>query len=191
MLKKTLVFAAFVGFAFTVDTPTPAYAAGAKCTNHKHTGTGRGPSKKIAKLAARKKWVYGVLKHKHHPFMATWIKAAEKSYSCRRKYGVYKCRAQAYACKTSPFEPSGTGWAGRKRIGSSGFTNWCKKTYRNVRWAKLIGKTAGDWVCVMKNGSHKPISVKGACKLQYGVGQVYKAAALKWSDPYSWDCYLR
>ena len=47
-------------------------------------------------------------------------------------------------------------------------TPWCKKTFGGNFKAKLIGSTAGDWTCQQSAGNRRPISVKSACKLQYG-----------------------
>ena len=186
MLKMTILFTALVGFSFAVITPTPAYAA--LCVKHKHTGTGRGPSEKIAKYAARQKWRYEVRKHKH---MAQniknilWGNSVGQSSSCSRKFRIYKCKVQAYPCKSK--------YMGSRKVQIPPvlFSRWCQKSYRDSRYAKLIGKTAGDWVCIMKNGSHRPISVKGVCTDYWGIPNVLRARADDWNDPKSWKCYVR
>ncbi len=64
---------------------------------------------------------------------------------------------------------------------------WCKSKFGSNFKAKLIGNTAGDWVCQQSEGNRRPISVKAACKLQYG-SNIVKAKAINWNDPYSWKC---
>ncbi len=107
MLKKALVFATFVGFAFTLNIPTPAYAL-KFCISHKHTGTGRSLSKRTAKIAARAKWRFEVLLDKHVG-KNLWSQAKDKSISCRKKYGAYKCRAQAIPCFPNKVPGSSSG----------------------------------------------------------------------------------
>ncbi|MHA1547031.1 MAG: RICIN domain-containing protein [Alphaproteobacteria bacterium] len=103
MLKSTIVFAALVGFASTVMTPAPAYALGF-CIKHEHVGSGRGPTRSVAKLAARAKWRFEVLKH-GHVGRILWSQAEKKSTNCSRKYYGYKCRARGVACLPSTTIP--------------------------------------------------------------------------------------
>jgi phage-related protein len=72
-------------------------------------------------------------------------------------------------------------------LGGVNLTGWCKQEFGTKFKAELIGKTAGDWTCQQSAGNRRPISVKAACKLQYG-SRAYKAKALNWNSPYSWRC---
>jgi hypothetical protein len=123
MLKKTIVFATFVGFAFTVNPPAPAYALNL-CISHKHTGTGRSATKRTAKYLARQKWRAEVLIHRH-PGKHFWSQAKNKSSKCSRKYGVYKCRVQAIPCLPSPKLPGSS--SGKPK-------ETAYKRLRNVLW---------------------------------------------------------
>lgn len=70
-------------------------------------------------------------------------------------------------------------------------TPWCKSNYGSQFKAKLIGKTAGDWVCEQSAGNRRPISVSSACKLQHGKKRFKKAKAINWNNPYSWKCFYK
>jgi len=72
-------------------------------------------------------------------------------------------------------------------LGGVNLTPWCKSKYGSRFKAKLIGKSAGDWVCEQSRGNRRSISVTSACKLQYG-RKAKKSKALNWNDPYSWKC---
>jgi hypothetical protein len=111
MLKRTIVFAAFAGLAFTVITSAPAYAG--ICLNHKHAGTGKGPTKGSAKAAARAKWRYEVIKHKH-PARILWSQSENQSTSCSKRVYGYTCKAKATACL-----PDATG-----QIGEGLYRKW-------------------------------------------------------------------
>jgi len=73
-------------------------------------------------------------------------------------------------------------------LGGVNLSAWCAKQHGTGFKAKLIGKTAGDWTCERSAGDRRPVSVKNACKLQYG-NKAYKAKALNWNDPLSWKCF--
>ena len=187
MLKKPLVFTALLGLIGSIIPFAPATAeatSGICYIKHKHTGTGRGPSKTTAKWAARQKWKAVVLAH-GHPRNVMWQYSKEQSASCSRSYGVYKCKVQAFPC-----EP---GADNSTRISRGvNLDPWCKKKFGRYYKAKLIGKTAGSWVCLDPDtGIRKGISVGGACGLQHGERNVVKAEAKNWNDPYSWKCVLR
>gem|GEM_PF-2125908 len=74
-----------------------------------------------------------------------------------------------------------------KSLGGVNLSSWCKSKFGSRFKAKLIGQTAGDWVCEQSKGNRRPISVTSACQLQYG-RVVHKAKATDWSNPYSWRC---
>ncbi|PHP67788.1 hypothetical protein CSC94_08915 [Zhengella mangrovi] len=75
-------------------------------------------------------------------------------------------------------------------LGGVNLTAWCQKQFGKEFKAKLIEKNAGGWTCEQSAGNRRPISVKNACKMQYGK-RAYKAKAIRWSDPYSWRCFAR
>lgn len=77
-----------------------------------------------------------------------------------------------------------------KILGGVNISPWCRSKFGSGFKAKLIGKTAGDWVCEQSRGNRRPIAMTAACKLQYG-NKAKKAKALNWSDPYSWKCVAR
>jgi hypothetical protein len=79
---------------------------------------------------------------------------------------------------------------GYVNLGGVNLTAWCQKTFGSSFEAKLIGTNAGGWACEQSAGNRRPISVKDACKLQYGK-KVFKAEARNWNDPYSWRCLER
>ena len=187
MLTKTIVFAALVGFSFTVNTPALAIEGG-YCQTHKHKGSGRGPTKSIAKLSARQYWRFNVLKH-GHPQKILWSVSKDRRTTCNKKYYGYKCWAEATPCFPylgKPVTDKRERYTVEKGVN---LDPWCKKNYGSNFKAKLIGKTAGDWTCERSAGDRRPISVADACKLQYGK-RAYKAKALNWNDPYSWKCLL-
>ena len=72
-------------------------------------------------------------------------------------------------------------------LGGVNLTPWCKSKFGSRFKAKLVGKTAGDWVCEGSNGKRNGIAVTAACKQQYGKKSI-EAKAMKWNDPYSWKC---
>lgn len=109
--------------------------------------------------------------------------------ACRLQYGVraYKARALSWS---NPYS-----WRcfARKRVPTMkgvDLTRWCKAVYGSAFKARLIAHNAGGWTCEQSAGNRRPISVKNACKVQYG-SRSYAAKALNWSDPYSWKCLLR
>ncbi len=108
MLKMFIVFAALVGFAFTVNTPTPANAARI-CVKDKYTGTGRGPLKSVAEAAARAKWRVGIARRGLFGY-SLWSKSKNKSMSCSKKSYGYKCKAQAIPCKPRLSNPTKKGF---------------------------------------------------------------------------------
>lgn len=80
-------------------------------------------------------------------------------------------------------------------LGGVNLSAWCQKAYGEPFKARLFQKNAGGWKCEVSAGDNRPIfvrpiSVKSACKLQYG-SRAYKAKALNWNDPYSWKCFAR
>jgi len=187
MLKRTIIFAALAGLAFTVNIPAPAYAIHDEsfCIHHRHTGSARSVTRSSAEIAARAKWRYEVTKH-GHPTKILWSHAKNKSMSCLKKSYGYKCWAKANPCDPHTTIP-GKGGDKEVVLGGVNLTPWCAKQFGRGFKAKLIGKTAGDWVCERSAGDRRPILVSKACKLQYG-NKAYKAKALNWQDPYSWKC---
>ncbi len=195
MLKRTIIFAALAGLAFTVNIPAPAYAA-VICADHSHIGTGRGGSESQAMKLARTRW-YSVARADGHPSSGplsrlSWSQAKKRKLTCAKPtFGVaylFYCKATAIPCHTPP-NTGNTGTGGDKEVvlGGVNLTPWCAKQFGGGFKAKLIGKTAGDWVCERSAGDRRPILVSKACKLQYG-NKAYKAKALNWQDPYSWKC---
>jgi hypothetical protein len=187
MLKRTIVFTALAGLAYTVIPPAPAYAIHDEsfCIHHRHTGSARSVTRSSAEIAARTKWRYVVTKH-GHPTKILWSHAKNKSMPCLKKSYGYKCWAKANPCDPHTTIP-GKGGDKEVVLGGVNLTPWCAKQYGSGFKAKLIGKTAGDWVCELGRRAHRPISVKSACQLNYG-NKAYKAKALNWQDPYSWKC---
>ena len=105
MLKKTIVGAAFVVFAFTVITPAPAYARVhvGRCITHKHTGGSTRLTKETAIFFARVFWRSGVFAHKHPKEYTKWENSVAQRLSCRReKIRYFRCTFQAYPCKRRP-----------------------------------------------------------------------------------------
>jgi hypothetical protein len=64
---------------------------------------------------------------------------------------------------------------------------YCQKTYGAEFKSVLVGKTAGDWTCQRFANDRRQISVRDACRLQYGAS-VRDAKALNWNNPQSWVC---
>ncbi|MGV6809858.1 MAG: hypothetical protein ACWA5U_08280 [bacterium] len=84
--------------AFTLSS-LPTTAAAKSCTNVVITGgTGRSPSLKNAKRNARIKWRQKVRIMFGNPY-TVWSIANNKKYSCKKKYGVYRCKASAIPCR--------------------------------------------------------------------------------------------
>jgi hypothetical protein len=125
----------------------------------------------------------------------SWSQAKNRKLTCAKPtFGVaylFYCKATAIPCHTPPNtgNTGNTGKGGDKEVvlGGVNLTPWCAKQYGSGFKAKLIGKTAGDWVCELGRRAHRPILVSKACILQYG-SKAYKAKALNWQDPYSWKC---
>jgi hypothetical protein len=98
------MMAATIVSAFSVVTPNQALAAiPTVCKKNVNTGTGRFTSKDRAAKAARAKWRYVVTK-KHGLRWAVWSLAKVSSKKCSKKWGIWKCRYQAKACK--PYVPT-------------------------------------------------------------------------------------
>ena len=76
---------------------TPANAGINICINHKHVGSGRGPTKSSAGIAARAKWRFVVAKH-GHVNKIIWSKAKERGTKCWKKWYGYKCKARGKPC---------------------------------------------------------------------------------------------
>ncbi len=203
MLKKTIVFATFVGLAFTLNSPAPAYASGHYkylrkdlCQYHSHTGTGRSVSKKTARWAARQKWRYVVLRDNHNnregsQVYSRWTYAVEKSSSCKRKWRVYKCKVKAFPCKSRVKVYRTT----LKRITTNNFIYYCKRRYGKykIKTAAGVGvkngRKSADWACVFNSGDRKPISILNACRSTFGSNVV--SARTRNSNPYFWKCRVR
>ncbi len=188
MLKKTIIFAALAGFAFTVNTPTPAYAGAGYCQKRSVTGSGRSPTKSTAKAAARLKWRINVLKL-GRPHKLLWSASKNRKTTCLKKYYGYKCWARAIPCA-----PLGAPITKPKRTTTQKGVNidpWCKEKFGKAFKAKLVGQNASGWTCERSIVDRRPVSFKDACKLQYGKKRVVRAKALNGNDPYSWKCVVR
>ncbi len=188
MLKKTIVLAAFVGFAFPILAPAPTSAKDLTCSKKRYTGSARGPTKSAAKAAARLKWRINVLKSVR-AYRIIWSIAKDPKTSCKKKVYGYKCWARAFPC--TPL--SGKIHVPDRTTTEKGvdFAPWCKRKFGNAFKAKLVGRGARGWTCERSIVDRRPISVKQACQLQYGKKRVVKAIAKNTSDPYSWKCVVR
>jgi hypothetical protein len=71
-------------------------------------------------------------------------------------------------------------------VGGVDLNNWCKHTFGAEFKSVLNGTTAGDWSCQRNANDRRPISVTGACRLQYA-NDTLKAEAL--GGPGSWLCW--
>jgi hypothetical protein len=109
MLKRTIVFTALAGLAFTVNIPAPAYAA-VICADHSHIGTGRSGSESQAMKLARTHW-YSVARADGHPSSGplsrlSWSQAKKRKLTCAKPtFGVaylFFCEATAIPCHTPP-----------------------------------------------------------------------------------------
>jgi hypothetical protein len=109
--------------------------------------------------------------------------------ACKLQYGkkAKKSKAQNW---NDPYSWKCIAREKKETLKGVNLTPWCKSKFGSGFKAKLIGRTAGDWVCEQSRGNRRLISVTSACKLQYGK-KAKTSKALDWNDPYSWKCILR